>query len=91
MFGKLASTSFGTHFKDSMHKILDIEPLQTINEETTTPIVKTVSQSDKAATQASGGGGEDVKSMQTPMQTGRERRSRKHIIVERDDEDDAFR
>ena len=57
MFGKLASTSFGTHFKDSMHKILDIEPLQTINEETTTPIVKTVSQSDKAATQASGGGG----------------------------------
>ena len=46
LFGKLASTSFGPHFKDSMHKILDIEPLQTISEETTTPIVKNVSQSD---------------------------------------------
>ena len=44
MFGKLASTSFGPHFADNIHKILDIEPLQTISEETTVPMVKNVSQ-----------------------------------------------
>ena len=60
LFGKLASTSFGPHFKDSMHKVLEVEPLQTISEETSVPQGKNVSQTDQAATQATGGTGEDT-------------------------------